>query len=365
MSNTFRYIDIDSTYRNRNLYPNSSDFVIPVSSGFNLATNACQACDGISNAAPNFISTLGVGSTTTNIVFSTGASLYQNFYNGDYIQVGTQYSIISGYNSNTLTATLATPLISAPAAATQYYIRERIPIISSNLISGSTQNLLNLGPNVSNIDNSYNNTYIYFTSGVNIGKTALISTFTGSTQQAYLSKALPQLPGATDTYDILPYTRDNSMSLFYPGTTSFNQAVCYSIELLYLIIPDQVLSSGYGGTFDNYPYLYVKLFNEGNRHSSQLLYSNNPASANVLFRVPLGLNLRSETFFNLKDAKCVQVVKFNPNEAMRFTVTLPSGEPIILATPDNFSPLAPNPLLQISATFCIRRIDTDKDIQYF
>ena len=45
-----KYFDIDSTYRNRNMWPLASQFEIPVST---LGTRpACQAVDPVCNAAP-------------------------------------------------------------------------------------------------------------------------------------------------------------------------------------------------------------------------------------------------------------------------------------------------------------------------
>jgi hypothetical protein len=92
-------------------------------------------------------------------------------------------------------------------------------------------------------------------------------------------------------------------------------------------------------------------------HADKVLYTNNPAAQSVLFKIPLGLQLRKETFFTLKDAKMINVAKIKLDQAMRFRLVLPDGSPIVFATPDNVGPNAPNPLLQISATFACRRID--------
>ena len=146
--------------------------------------------------------------------------------------------------------------------------------------------------------------------------------------------------------------------LLYSGTQGFNQTICYTIDLLYITIPNINTLSGYGGSLDKYPFLYLYLYNEGSgMGSGNLLYSNNPNAKNATFKIPLGLNLRQETFFTLKDAKCIQTVKFKPDLPIRFRLTLPNGEPVVLATPDNFSPLEPNPLVQISGCFAIRRMD--------
>ena len=67
MSSVLKYVDVDSSYRNRGLYPNPADFVIPVSYGLNNALNAAQAMSPITDAFPSVISTTQAGSTTKQI----------------------------------------------------------------------------------------------------------------------------------------------------------------------------------------------------------------------------------------------------------------------------------------------------------
>lgn len=357
MSSILKYVDIDSSYRNRKLFPNPADFVIPVSNGPNNPSNAGQAQSAIANAFPIDISTTQAGSTTTQIVLNANDSTITNFYIGKYLQIGTQFSIITAYDGATQTATVSPAFSVAPPAGTTYYVRAGIPMLSSNLVAGSTQILLNLGPAASTISEIYQGTFIYFTSGVNKGVSALIVDYNGATQQATLGTALPQIPGATDAYDILQYSSDSYSPLIYSGTTGFGQAVCYSIELIHLTVPNQTMASGYGGTLNNYPYLLLKFYNEGNKHADKVIYSNNPNEQTCLFKIPLGLNLSSETFFTLKDCRMIQVIKHKIDQPLRFTLTLPDGSPIIFATADNVPPETVNPFLQISASFAFRRID--------
>ena len=356
MSNIYKYINLESTYRNRNIYPNPADFVAPVNYGPGSAETVFQALDPISNSTPSFISLTNAGSTVTDIVFSTGSTI-PNFYINNYLQIGTEFQTITVYNPLTLTATVANPYSAAPGAGVTFYVRQAIPVFSSVLVAGSNKNVLNLGPTASSIDGAYNGYYVYFRSGANITVSRLIVQYNGTTKLAILGKALPNPVAIGDVFDILQYSEDNFSPLIYSGTIGFNQPVCYSIELLYLTIPNQPLSSGYGGSLDNYPFLYLYLYNEGNSHADHALYTNNPNTQSALFKIPLGLTLRGETFFTLKDAKMIQVVKFKPDQALHFRLVLPDGSPIIFTATDTLSPNAPNPLIQISGTFAIRRID--------
>lgn len=370
-SGIYKYLDIVSSSRVRSLWPNPSDFVVPVSFGANPASSAFQAQDPIVDGVPVEGTPLATqaGSTASDIVLAASSSTIINFYVDDYLQLGTEFQVIASYDPATQTATVKIPFTAAPAAGTTYYLRKAVPITSSTLSvvpAASSANLLNLGLATSDQEGAYVGQYVYFTSGPNIGVSMLIVQYTTHTplgvpgpHLALLSKALPNTPGAADAFDILAYSRDNFSPLIYSGTIGFNQAICYSMELLYLTIPNQVLASGYGGTLDRYPFLYLYLYNEGNSHSDKVLYTNNAYAQSAMFKIPLGLNLKAETFFTLKDAKMINVCKFKPDQAMRFRLVLPDGEPIIFAIADNLSPLSPNPLLQISCTIAIRRIDGD------
>jgi len=357
MGSIMKYLCLDSSWRNRINYPNPADYVAQVAYGPGSALNAFQALSPVADSFPTAVGLTQAGSTTTQVVLAANSSTIVNFYNNLYLQIGTQFSIITAYNPTTQTATVATAFSVPPPAGTTYYIRGALPTLSSNLVAGSTQLILNLGLSASTVDQAYQGFYIYFTSGPNIGTATLIASYNGTTQQATLAKALAFLPGATDAYDILQYSGDSWSPVIYSGTTGFSQPVCYSIELCYLIVPNQTIISGYGGTLNNYPYLDLALFNEGNQHADKVLYSNNPNEQSVLFRVPLGLNINTETFFTLKDSKCIQVVKLKLDQPLRFRITLPSGDPVIFATADNVPPENVNPLVQISATFACRRID--------
>lgn len=353
---TYRYLDIDSTYRNRKQYPNPTDFVMPVNTTGNF-TPAMQSTDPIALSYPIVNSTTQAGSTVNDIVLNASSSSIDNYYTDLYVEIGGEYRIITSYAAGTQTAIVDRPFSVAPGAGTPYNIQGQTPILSlDTLAAGSSQIVINLGVAASNINGAYNGQFIYFISGPNQGVAMQISNYIGSTKQALLIKSLPNIPGL-DTYNILGYTRDNSFPLIYPGTLGFNQPVCYSIELLYITIPNVPLSSGYGGTFKNYPYIYLQLFNEGNIHSSQTLYSNNPNAKMALFKVPIGLNLSSESFFTLKDARMIQTVKIKFDQPLHFRLLFPDGEPIILNQTDNMSPQAPDPMLQFSASFAFRRID--------
>lgn len=358
-----KYIDIDSTYRNRNMYPDQSNFVIPISFEQNPVTNSFYVQDPIVNAVPFIINTLPINApSATSITLAASSSTIDNFYVDDILQIGTEFRKILSYDATTKTATVETPgFVGPPLAGAQYLMRKGLPFYTGQVGAAPTVRTINLNGlgTASPIDNFYTGKYIYFLPGGAVaGQLGFITAYNGTTKIASLATPLTVAPGVGDNFEIDELTRDNFVPLLYSGSQGFNQTICYTMDLLYITIPNILTTSGYGGTLDKYPYLYLHLYNEGAvMRSDGVLYSNNINAKGATFKIPLGLNLRQETFFTLKDAKMIQTTKFKPDLPIRFKLTLPNGEPITFTTPDNFSPLEPNPLLQISATFAIRRMD--------
>lgn len=159
--------------------------------------------------------------------------------------------------------------------------------------------------------------------------------------------------------EVLPVTSDNFVPLEYNGTiVSQNQAVCYEIALMSITLPNVPLVSGSRIAF--YPYVYVQLENatDPNGGTKGIIYSNNPPAHKALFVVPI-IDIRTpliSPFVRLEGFGIVQSVKFKPNDYLHFRVYLPDGSPFEPVLDDNISPVPPNPLLQISAVFSIKRL---------
>jgi hypothetical protein len=158
--------------------------------------------------------------------------------------------------------------------------------------------------------------------------------------------------------NIVSLQGDNAASLDYIGTmVSVNQAICYDIELIELILPNIPLQNG--TIISTYPFVYVQLKNVSSPIgvSPSTIYSNNPPSTYALF-VVLITDITDPTTSAFVKLRCSTVVrvKFKPNDSFHFSVTLPDGTYVTPAMPDYFSPYAPNPALQIHATFGIKPI---------
>ena len=212
-----------------------------------------------------------------------------------------------------------------------------------------------LGGLAENIDNIYTNCYLRIFSGIASQSYGIIIGYTGSTKTAILKTPLSNIPITGDGYEILPYTKDNFSPLLYNGTNT-NQVVCYEIELLHLVLPNVFILNGSAGKLDDYPYFYVKLYNMSSKPSATKMITNNPNSREAIFATPMDLNLTSQSFFTLTATNPIQQMTFKPDDNLHFSVCLPNGEALQFRENDWFSPGAPNPFLQISAVFSIKRV---------
>ena len=161
------------------------------------------------------------------------------------------------------------------------------------------------------------------------------------------------------TIEILPFSYDNFSPFNYTGTL-VQQSCCYEFELVNLILPNQILSVGEGNKIAFYPYVYVELTNVTSSNSgyNNAIYSNNPNATKMVFRVPVYdvQDPESTPFVRLISSNMTQVLKFNPDNNLLFSVRLSNGEIYNTIIPEFYSPSTPNPQVQISAIFRLKKI---------
>jgi len=178
---------------------------------------------------------------------------------------------------------------------------------------------------------------------------------------AFLERPYTVNPSAGDSYEIECFTRDNAYPLTYSGSeVSSTQMSCYEIKLLKLVIPNGTLDTGTGGRIAFFPFVYIQLQNVSAAGAGlqNIIYSNNPNARKMLFRATVDDIQNPETvpFVKLRGDGMTQTIKFKPNDVLRFGVYLPNGEVFELAERDRTSPTPPNPLVQLSAAFGIRKL---------
>ena len=160
-------------------------------------------------------------------------------------------------------------------------------------------------------------------------------------------------------YEILQFTTDNVSPFVFSGsTTSQTQSVGQELTLNSLTLPNIPLTNG--GRIAFYPFVYVELENvsTSGRSNNNILYSNNPNTYRVMFKVPItDLNHpKNAPFVKLTGNGMTQTVTFKQNDNVRVSVKLPNGELFESVQLDNLYGQAPNPFVQISFCFGMKRI---------
>lgn len=209
-------------------------------------------------------------------------------------------------------------------------------------------------------------TYYDYVSGVvtpaPLNQSVVIDTFlydqpNGVLIATIISPPFTVTPTAGTYAELLQFSYDNCNPFIYTGSlVSQQENVCYEIKLINVILPNQILNSGSGGRIAYYPYLYVVISSEAVLRN--IIYSNNPNSSRAIFRAPV-YDISSpsvSSFVNLDGDSMVQTIKFKPNSNLYFAVILPNGDIFQTVITDTINPFKPNPLIQISACFEIKRV---------
>jgi len=163
-------------------------------------------------------------------------------------------------------------------------------------------------------------------------------------------------------FEILRFQRDGCVPMDYRGTmVSSNQMVCYALSVNALILPNQILNLPFGALTSSYPYVLLEITNEtaSSGHNKSIIYSNNPNTVSATFVCSVSdVNSPAITkFINIDSDGASQVLKFKPNDNLRFRISMPDGRTFETEIVDYLPPLNPNPLLQINCLIEIRRLE--------
>lgn len=156
--------------------------------------------------------------------------------------------------------------------------------------------------------------------------------------------------------EILPISYDNAVPFNYNGSW-IQEDCCYEIRISSLVLPNAILNVASGGNIAYYPFIYVEFSScSSSGQSIDNLYSNNPHSTKAMFRIPVQdtTNPLTRPFILLGGDS--QIVKFKPNENIKFSVKMDNGELFNTVLEENYSPFEPNPYCQIKALISIRKI---------
>lgn len=363
------------------------DLEVTVDSAFSTLTNG----DTVHIVDPTEIAITLDGTTFANPqIFVPNGSFNDNSYVGYvlYNETRNEWRTITTYdgvthllNVDTTKSTVDTTSqgpVTTWLATDSYSIRQQPPLLFTNGGGATTTTVVLTGG--SSVDNFYVNNFLRVQAGTvagneysytiyptaasgvaPVGQIRRIVSYNGTTKVATLYPALTAAPANDMNFEILLFSQDNVNPFVYTGSmVSQQEMVCYEIELMNLVLPNRTLTVGRGGRIAFYPYVYVELSNVSGAGAGILnsIYSNNPNATRMTFRAAIDdiQNPLISPFIKIDGDGMVQTLKFKPNDNLRFSVRLPDGEIFKTDLPETFSPGAPNPFVQISALFGIKRL---------
>lgn len=279
----------------------------------------------------------------------TKTNVPENFYVGAYLYDETVgvFSEITRYDKNTGCVTIASS--NGMSKSDNFSIRYRPPVGIGIAGASSTANVIN-GTNNWQIG-SFIRFLPTYPSTLPCGEIRRIISSTPTSATVYPMFLSSNTSGLK--YEILEYTCSSYNQLSYSGTAQ-NDIDNKTVKLLNLMIPNEILSVGYGGYPSDYPYLYVRLTP---RDSSNVNVncSNNPNSLSMLFRATRMHGTPKSRFIKFTGDDTAVRVRFNVDTDIMFQITIPNGETLRYVQSDTISPSRPNPLLQVSCLFEVIR----------
>jgi len=373
-----RYLDIDSGRRNRFSYPSIGNFVVEVNGTYHNTPSS--ALDPIVLAFPYETNLLSGGSTPTQLTLSVAASNIVNFYRNSYIEINGNFRLCTAYDNSIQVATVSPAFPVAYPALTPYTIRKELPVeLSAGVFQealpvNTAANVFTPGPLAAAIAGpdglGLQDLFVFVAGAIppltyqwgRLNRILVAGVWTGSYQ------VVTPNPGgvygallAGTIYEIQRFSFDNVYPLNYVGTEVINNAAYEQVRLVNLVLPNNKIIGSYGGTLQNYPYLYVQIYSEKGITYQNPIISNNPGSKKALFKVPISF-LPNTTFLTLALSSMNQQITFKENDTLHITITLPDGTILTMENPNLYTffpgfnfPIQSDPLNQVNLILEITR----------
>jgi len=311
---------------------------------------------------PNILSNI------PSYIFVPGGGNYDNTYVGYYLYddlntVQTYYKIVD-YDSVTHRIQVDGNITTLPQHLS---IRKSIPTyrldlgvtnITNGLIPSTMLSNINITENVKFIRNTTSSNYGRYYKITSIKDNGdIVFDFIGDDTSSTRNDIIP-VNGVIDI-EFLSTSYDNNHSLQFSGSiVSQTQLVCHEIELLHIILPNKVIKHHRGGRVSRHPYIYVELSNISAGQNRNNIYSNNPHARKALFKCSIKdiCYPVQSPYVKLDGGGMIQTIKFKPTDQLYFKVILSDGTLFEVEDEETFSPLPPNPSIQINAMFSIRKV---------
>lgn len=288
-----------------------------------------------------------------NTVYIPAGSNLVNSYVGKYLYNETlgQSTVITDYDPEFHKVIAAIP--SNWSTTDKYDIRNQLPAIGNFAIigTGNTTNTIDLtgiGTVITPGD------FIRIVSNEHI---VMITNYDTTTNLATISPSLSTALVSGAIIELLVQTSDNYKTLSYAGTNiGQNEQVSYDVSLVSATLPNVPIKNGVGGYGVDYPFLYIEFYDTHHPSQNNLCSNNHSNKSYFKITTPIGqVNERNEKFTKFTGDLSVKTIRFRPTSNFRIVWRLPSGEEIKFDEQDTQSPHAPNPKLQTSVKFNLKR----------
>lgn len=358
----FQYLYVDSTWRNRNIYPLQGNFVIPYK---NQDNNFKQ--DPILDSYPQNYGTTATTITlgvSTTVVLQAGSWPLRNYFNNVwakyYLNVGSEFRQITAYDLSTFTATFVSPFLNNYSVGTDWKIVKVVPYLFNQSVAAAAS--YNTTSAIISLTENLVGRYIIFTSGPN--STAFTNTlgevgpaWSCITSQEQLTSttslirfaAVPNVVNSGDTFDVSFATRGCEQGLSINSLTEKRRLV--DIELVNIMIPGtSIINTAQGGTISAYPILYVTIQNTSMKNRTNIISSNASECSGATFVVPVTDISVPGSFLKLSKSFSSVTTQLSLNEDIEIIVKLPTGQ-VLQYTPDSPDGKMPLYVNQIFALF--------------
>jgi hypothetical protein len=310
------------------------------------------------------------------VIFVPCGSQLENGYNNFllYNETVNEYRKIEYYDNKINCVYLVTTDSNGPvdtwSITDNFSIRSETPFLPVNkdlnpIVTGSTINSLQINVDLAVIEKLSNKFVrivydIYnYTEGKIIhpgNQCRRIIAYDEDTNVVTVFPNFESVPIAGTKIELINISYDNLNPFVFTGSLlSQQELVCYELELLTLILPTEILKASYGGPITYHQFVYVELSNTCSSGTRNIIYSNNPNATRAIFKVPL-FDIQDTPYFIKVGGGMSQTIKFKPNDTLLFSVTLANGQQFKTIVDEQFSPSAPEPRIQLSAMFGLRRI---------
>ena len=353
-------LHIDSTFRDRYKYPNSCDFVVEpleyTSQNVNKYKNPVAIDFPNVHSGPDPAKCIQLGTPTSLIIgwpgFVTGGTQSDDnvFANctfmwrigpNNYEFTPINYSDVDNPIAGQSTLALYPPLSGFPVANDRFNIYYNLPYTMGSLQAGSTTSSLVLSaspyfknPATNEINDMWimitdtEDTWPVFTTPISIlGQCYKIVSYDSTTQTAIVTPALPTIPPAGTSYEIYKTFKEGVGSMWFSaGIKDKCITHCRTVTLTGLTLPNAVLSTRSGGRIDRFPYVILRVSNEGISNTSiSTIATNNPSEHSATFIVPIQITLSTQRYFTIS-TNISKKMLIDFNRPIRFTILSPFGE---------------------------------------